>query len=139
MTKVLVVNHDIYLADQEVDSLRRLGYEVEECSGPTWNTCPVLSGHECVLATGADVMVYDAWASGDPEGARELILGLRNMHPDVPIVLTVPGISLDWIEESGVHGVTQVLGQPTGARLHVAIQEALETKARQPDAVVPST
>jgi hypothetical protein len=33
MTRVLVVNHDIDLADEEVDSLRRRGYDVEEC-GP---------------------------------------------------------------------------------------------------------
>ena len=34
MTRVLVVNHDIDLADQEVDSLRRRGYDVTECLGP---------------------------------------------------------------------------------------------------------
>ena len=34
MTRVLVVNHDTDLADQEVDSLRRRGYEVKECLGP---------------------------------------------------------------------------------------------------------
>ena len=27
MTRVLVVHHDVDLADQEVDTLRRLGYE----------------------------------------------------------------------------------------------------------------
>ena len=124
MTRVLVVHHDIDLADQEVDSLRRLGYDVNQCSGPTANTCPVLAGHACVLAAEADVLVYDAWASGDADGARELINRLRDLHPDVPIVLTVPGIGLDWIEEAGPHGVVPLSGQPTGARLHEAITTA---------------
>jgi hypothetical protein len=125
MTSVLVVHHDIDLADQEAESLRRHGYVVEQCSGPTANTCPVLAGRPCGLAERADVLVYDAWASGDAEGARRLIDGLREIHPDVPVVLTVPGIELDWIEEEGPHRVVPLMGQPTGARLHEAIQQAL--------------
>jgi len=38
MTTVLVVNHDIDLEDQEAESLRRFGYTIEQCSGPTANT-----------------------------------------------------------------------------------------------------
>ena len=30
-----------------VESLRRLGYQVEQCSGPTANTCPILNGGTC--------------------------------------------------------------------------------------------
>jgi len=125
MTTVLVVNHDIDLEDQEAESLRRFGYTIEQCSGPTANTCPVLAGRSCPLAERADVLVYDAWASGDAEGAKTLINGLREIHPDVPVVLTVPGIDLDWIEEEGPHRVVLLMGQPTGARLHEAISEAL--------------
>jgi hypothetical protein len=40
MTRVLVVHHDLDLADQEAESLRRFGYEVIECAGPTRNPCP---------------------------------------------------------------------------------------------------
>jgi hypothetical protein len=125
MTSVLVVHHDIDLADQEADSLRRFGYVVQQCSGPTANTCPVLAGRTCSLAEEADVLVYDAWASGDAEGARRLVVGLRDIHPDVPIVLTVPGIELEWIEEEGPHRVVTLTGQPTGVRLHEAIQRAM--------------
>ena len=35
MTRALVVHHDMDLGGQEADSLRRFGYEVTECSGPT--------------------------------------------------------------------------------------------------------
>ena len=125
MTRVLVVHHDLELAGQEADSLRRFGYEVVECGGPTRNVCPVLAGRPCDLVERADVLLYDVWASGDAEGARTLIENLREIHPDTPIVLTSPGLALSWEESTGRHAVTEFLGQPTGARLHEAIQAAL--------------
>jgi len=125
MTRVLVVHHDLDLAGQEADALRRFGYAVVECGGPTRNRCPVLAGQSCDLAEDADVLVYDVWASGDAEGAKDLIEKIRETHPDTPIVLTSPGLDLSWEEEAGPHGVTTLRGQPTGARLHVAIQSAL--------------
>jgi hypothetical protein len=125
MTRVLVVHHDLDLADQEAESLRRFGYDVVECAGPTWNRCPVLTGRPCDLAEAADVLVYDSWASGDAEGARTLIERIREVHPDTPVVLTSPGPALGWEEPSGVHGVTIMTGQPTGAHLDEAIREAV--------------
>ena len=124
MTRALVVHHDIDMADQEVESLRRFGYEVEQCSGPTANSCPILSGLRCGLADEVDVMVYDAWASGDIDGSEELISGLRRIHPSVPIVLTVSGPGFSW-EPSADPGVVELQGKPTGARLHEAIQLAI--------------
>ena len=125
MTRVLVVHHDLDLAGQEVDSLRRLGYDVTECGGPSRNVCPVLAGHRCDLAEDADVLVYDVWASGDTDGSQALIENIRDLHPDTPVVLTSPGMTLSWEETTGRHGVTTLVGQPTGARLHEAIQTAL--------------
>jgi len=127
MTRVLVVNHDIDLADQEVDSLRRRGYEVRECLGPIGAQCPVLAGHQCSLAEWADVLVYDAWATGEPEGAQDLIEGLRDLHPNVPIVLSAPGIEPDWMEVVGPTGVTPLVGVPSGERLVRAIEASLGT------------
>jgi hypothetical protein len=124
MTRALVVHHDIDLADQEVESLRRLGYEVEQCSGPTANSCPVLNGSTCDLAATADVLVYDAWSSGDTSGSGDLIAGLRELHPDVPMVITTPGIGYTW-EPGEDRGVVELQGQPTGANLHRAIQQAM--------------
>jgi hypothetical protein len=124
MTRVLVVNHDTDLADQEVDSLRRRGYEVRECLGPIGASCPILSAHPCGLAAWADVLVYDAWATGEPEGAQALIEGLRALHPDVPIVLSAPGIEPDWIALAGDLRITPLVGSPSGERLVSAIEEA---------------
>lgn len=125
MTRVLVVNHDTDLADEEVDALRRRGYEVRLCLGPIGAKCPVLSGIDCGLAEWADVMVYDAWATGEPEGAAALIAGLRDLHPEVPIVLSASGIEPDWVEIVGPHRITPLVGAPTGDRLAAAIEAAL--------------
>ena len=125
MARVVVVHHDLELAGMEADSLRRFGYEVTECGGPVRNSCPVLAGRPCDLAERADVLVYDVWVSGDAEGARTLIEKIRDMHPDTPIVMTSPGLGLSWEESAGPHAVTELIGQPTGARLHDAIQAAL--------------
>jgi hypothetical protein len=127
MTRVLLVHHDIDLADQETDSLRRRGYEVQQCLGPIGSRCPVLSGHTCAMAEAADVLVYDAFATGEPDGAQRLIEGLREIHPDVPVVLTATGIEPDWIELAGRHGITPLVGAPTGARLADAIEQAIST------------
>jgi hypothetical protein len=128
MTRVLVIHHDIDLADQEVDSLRRRGYETRQCLGPIGSSCPILAGLPCDLAEGADVLVYDAFVTGEPEGAQALIEGMRDMHPEVPIVLVASGMEPAWIETAGVHGVTPLVGSPTGERLAAAIEEALTTR-----------
>ena len=135
MTRVLVVHHDLDLAGQEVNSLRRLGYDVTECGGPTRNRCPVLAGHACDLAERADVLVYDVWASGDADGGQTLIENIRELHPETPVVLTSPGLALSWEETTGPHAVTVLLGQPTGARLDEAIQAAMAAQPEpQPEA-----
>jgi len=129
MTRVLVVHHDVDLADMEVDSLRRRGYAVTQCLGPVGASCPVLSGRTCDLARDADVLVYDAWATGEPDGAERLIEGLRDLHPNVPVVLTASGMEPAWIELSGRHAVVPLVGQPTGERLAEAIEQAIALQA----------
>ena len=129
MTRVLLVHHDIDLADQEADALRRRGYEVQQCLGPIGARCPVLAGHRCDMAEKADVLVYDAWVTGEPEGAQRLIEGLRETHPDVPVVLMATGMEPDWIELAGKHRITPLVGQPTGARIAEAIEVAIDAVA----------
>jgi hypothetical protein len=131
MTRVLVVNHDTDLADEEVDSLRRRGYDVRECLGPIGASCPVLAGRQCELAAWADVLVYDAWATGEPDGAKGLIDGLRELHPDAPVVLSASGMEPSWISVAGPRRVTPLVGIPTGARLAGAIEMAM--LSRRPD------
>jgi hypothetical protein len=125
MERVLVVHHDIDLADQEADSLRRRGYQVEQCAGPVFHECPILRGEPCPAVERADVLVYDVWSTGESDGGRRLIDGLREMHPDVPVVLTAPGMELDWVETEGPHKVVPLVGNPTGERLADAIDQAV--------------
>jgi hypothetical protein len=125
MRRVLVVHHDIDLGDQEADSLRRLGYQVEQCSGPSTYSCPVMRGETCDAVARADVLVYDVWSTTESGGGQRLIEGLREVHPTIPVVLTAPGIELDWVETAGAHRVVPLVGVPTAARLHEAIDEAI--------------
>ena len=134
MTRVLVVHHDPDMADQEADSLRRYGYTSVECAGPNHWACPILSGAPCAAVADADVLVYDVWAAGSSEQGRRLIEQLRELHPDVPLVVVDQGMELDWIETQGVHDVTPVIGAPTGARLSEAIQRALARATPAPSA-----
>jgi DNA-binding response OmpR family regulator len=125
MTRVLVVHHDPDIADQEVDSLRRAGYAVEQCAGPTYGPCPILERRPCPAVEDADVLVYDVWSSGDSDSGKRLIEELREQHPETPVVLTAPGMELDWVETSGIHAIVPLVGVPTGPRLRAAVDEAL--------------
>jgi DNA-binding NtrC family response regulator len=127
MTRVLVVHHDVDVADIEVDELRRAGYDVQQCAGPIGgNPCPVMCGAACWQVDWADVLVYDVWASGD--GRSALIDDLRDLYPDKPVVLTSGGLMLDWVQTEGPHEVTPALG-PSLDRpgLAAAVEAALRT------------
>lgn len=128
MTRVLVVHHDIDVADIEVEELRRAGYEVDQCAGPTGGgNCPVLHGEPCWQVELADVLVYDMWATGD--GRPELIEDLGALHPDKPVVLTSAGsLALDWVE-SELNVPATVLGAPTRTEFVAAVEAALSTGA----------
>jgi CheY-like chemotaxis protein len=96
MVRVLVVDHDLDLADLKVDTLRRAGFEVDQCGGPTHalNACPVMHGQPCWQVEWADVLVYDAWAAGF--SGEELTDDLLAAYPDKPVVLTSQGMGLGW-------------------------------------------
>ena len=98
---------------------------MEQCAGPQYYACPILRGETCPAVGRADVVVYDVWSTGESDGGRHLIQGLRELHPDVPVVLTAPGMELDWVETEGVHRVVPLVGVPTAEKLALAIKEAL--------------
>ena len=123
--RVLVVHHDSGIAQAEATSLRRLGYDIEQCAGPKNSACPVMMGERCSAVDRADVLVYDVWATTESDGGRRLISELRELYPDIPVVLTSPGMLLDWVETEGAHKVTPLVGVPTSAGLDAAIREAL--------------
>jgi DNA-binding NtrC family response regulator len=135
MTRVLVVHHDVDIADIEVEQLRRSGYEVDQCAGPVGgNPCPVLRGERCWQVDRADVLIYDAWVSGD--GRPELIDDLRAIYPDKPVMLTSGSLMVDWAEMEGPERVTPVVGPPNGHRLAAAVQAASTPAATEANAAV---
>lgn len=130
MTNVLLVNHDVDLADLQADSLRRRGYSVTQCMGPVGASCPILGGRPCELADKVDVLVYDAWVTQEPDGAQRLIEGLRDIHPDLPIVLCANGLEPSWVETTGPHRVTPLVAATNWADLATSIESALLVPAR---------
>lgn len=120
MTRVLLVYHDVDVADIEADELRRAGYDVDRCAGPIGgDPCPVLNGEPCWQVAGADVLVYDVWEGG--HGSPGLVSDLRELHPDKPIVLT-SSRPRDGSDADAPDAVA-----PTRATLVSAIEEALRT------------
>ena len=115
MTRVLLVYHDVDVADIEADELRRAGYEVDRCAGPIGgDPCPVLNGEPCWQVAKADVLVYDVWE--DAHGGPALVADIRQLHPDKPFVLTS---SRSREEPDAV--------APSRASLAAAIEQALRT------------
>jgi DNA-binding NtrC family response regulator len=137
MIHVVVVHHDPDMADVESDWLRRAGFSVEECAGPTFGPCPVLYDKPCPAVDQADVLVYDVWSAGDSESEQNLIELLRELHPQTPIVLTSPGLEFDWVQESGQHAVIPLLGAPSAASLVAAVHRALASVGREDLQAVP--
>jgi hypothetical protein len=88
-----------------------------------------MHGHVCPAVEDADVLVYDVWSTGESDGGRALVEGLREMHPTIPIVLDVPGMELDWVETTGVHAVIPLVGQPSGPSLAAAVKAALASRS----------
>ena len=129
---VLVVHHDIDMADQETDSLRRMGYVVEQCWGPSSYSCPVMRGEPCEAVERADVLVYDVFATGESDGGKSLVEGLRDLHPNIPVVLTASGMELNWVETepNKPHLVVPLVGIPTADRLDLAIKEAFSARQK---------
>lgn len=118
MTRVLMVYHDVEVADIEADELRRAGYEVDRCAGPIGGApCPVLHGETCWQADRADVLVYDTFES-ELHG-KDLVGSLRSIHPDTPLVLTSSRPSSTGATSADVRYA------PTRASLVGAIEAAL--------------
>jgi hypothetical protein len=123
MTRVLLVYHDVNVADVEADELRRAGYEVDRCAGPLdRHTCPVLDGRPCWQVEKADVLVYDTWDADFTHA--ELIEDLLDLHPDKPLVLT-SAVSPDEfpVDRRGEVGGIEVA--PSRAALQGAIERVL--------------
>ncbi len=134
MVRVLVVDHDVDLADLKVDTLRRAGFEVDQCGGPTHalTACPVLHGMPCWQVEWADVLVYDVWAAGS--GEEVLTHDLIEQYPGKAIVLTSQGMDVGWAQAdagatvSGSHATGDLV---TAVKAAYAAQETTSSAAAE--------
>lgn len=125
MARAVVVNHDTRLAEQHARALRDAGYRVESCGGPEQQPCPVLTGLPCLFADRADILIYDAGLVGGGLAARDLVNEVREMYPDLPVVLTSVEADAGWVETEGPHRVTPLAGEPSATELCAAVESAL--------------
>jgi hypothetical protein len=127
MTRVLLVYHDVTVADAEADELRRAGYEVDRCAGPIGGSpCPVLRGEPCWQVEAADVLLYDHW-DGMHTGP-DLVDELRRLHGDKPLVVT---------SQAGHHAAGRhpaELSDPVVAPTRASLADAIERALSAPHA-----
>ena len=124
MTRVLLVYHDTDVADLDGSELRRAGYEVDRCAGPTGGgPCPVLGGEPCWQVEAADVLLYDRWDA--TRGGPDLVDELRRLHGDKPLVVT-----------SAAHRSQGAVepGDPVVAPSRASLADAIERALRAPHA-----
>ncbi len=69
-----------------LDALRRAGYAVAVCPGPTGeDRCPLAGDEGCAAAHGADVVVSSLGL--ETEEAREALAALRTRLPRLPVLV----------------------------------------------------
>ncbi len=125
MVSAVVVNKSFAKAEHHAAVLRASGYLVELCGGPDHDDCPVLAGLPCRLADGADILIYDALVMADNDAVRQLVADVRDVYPDLPIVLTSAGPDLAWVETEGPLRVFPLAGEPSSDELRAAVEAAL--------------
>jgi len=67
------------------------GYRVSWCPGPSGaapSWCPLLGGHRCALVESADVVLCALGFSD--ASCRQVLEGLRRLHPDTPVIVETP-------------------------------------------------
>jgi len=76
--------------------------------------------------------------TGEPDGARRLVEGMRELYPDLPMVLVSNSFEPEWVQTAGAHRVTPLVGDPTGDRLAAAIEEAITLARSGPGDPTPA-
>jgi hypothetical protein len=83
---VLLESPDREENSARIDALRRAGYAVAVCPGPTAESrCPLAGDEGCAVAHGADLVVSSLGLSEVAE--REPLAALRTRLPDLPVLV----------------------------------------------------
>ena len=90
--RIVVENSDFGIGYAVERVLDEAGYEVAVCGGPdnlTKHECPLVFSGSCDLVSGADLIVHSL--NPDRPEHAEVLRAIRAKHPDVPVVVEVPG------------------------------------------------
>ncbi|MGZ4408249.1 MAG: hypothetical protein ACXVY6_05560 [Gaiellaceae bacterium] len=84
--RVLLELPDGQASSGRIDALRRAGYAVAVCPGPTAEGgCPLAGDEDCAVAHGADIVVSGLGL--ETAVAREPLAALRRRLPDLPVLV----------------------------------------------------
>ena len=81
--RVLIEDAHPALAISDFTAFRDAGFDVAYCSGPggAAGACPLLSGADCEVLSGADVVLHGL----DPDAG--VVADIRWWHPELPVVV----------------------------------------------------
>jgi hypothetical protein len=63
---------------------------------------------------------------------------MRDLYPDLPMVLVSNSFEPEWVQTAGAHRVTPLVGHPTGDRLATAIEAAIALARSGPTDAAPA-
>lgn len=90
--RVLIEDADASRADARAAELRRRGYAVAICPGPSADdACPLAADEGCAAVEGADAVVSSL--GFDTEEAREALAAVRTRAAHVPLVVAADDTS----------------------------------------------
>jgi len=122
--RVLVEEQDGAVRTSYVNLLRRSGIEAIGCGGPGDHDdarCPIEVGAGCDTAELADVIFF-SFRLADAR-SREILRGLKRMHPRLPIVVEVPKPQTFRYQDV-LRGVSTVYAPVTSHSLTKAVLDA---------------
>jgi DNA-binding response OmpR family regulator len=124
--RVLIEHAEERVALRHADTLRRAGFSVGVCRGPSGEgqrpeRCVLTTGEPCAFVDGADVVVS---ALGVEEREKRAVLeALRRFHPSKPLVVEVSAGEIDRYGDL-INGVHLVISPVVPEELVAAVNDA---------------
>ncbi len=123
--RVLVENSDPATGYAMQKLLTDEAFDVQYCGGPDHlrrHRCPLVTQGKCSLVEGADVVVHSL--NLDRADQAAVLRGIREVHPDTPVVVEVPTPVLEKHADL-LEGFTIVPMPATSTSLVNAVRHAL--------------
>jgi hypothetical protein len=129
--RALIEHADPAVAFDYVSVLRRAGYSVAICPGPSGSPdsperCALTTGEPCTLVDGADVVV--SCLGVEAREKRAVLESLRRHHPDKPLVVEIAAGDFDRYEDL-LAGAHVIVSPVEGGELLAAVNDAVHTAA----------